>query len=177
MFIRTVPVLWFLQTNFRKAVIFPSPTVLLTGPSEHDPFVPYTWHPKQYTCSDSIVQRVPKTAMFDEHVTSGYLPCRENAGLVQILVTCQGTDCVYVNGVQSSVHQRWARRYKDGPYLTNIVCHFMSPRSSQECVFDCLIRPPQRLHSGTVHRLLVQHKPVVTNQLITQTTTHTSVRT
>jgi hypothetical protein len=43
---------------------------------------------------------MPKTAMFDEHVTSGYLPYRENAGLIEILVTCQVSAIVYVKGAQ-----------------------------------------------------------------------------
>ena len=56
--------------------------------------------------------------MSDEHVTCGYLPCRENAGLVQILVTFQVSARVSVNGAQSRVHKRLSRRDVHMCYFT-----------------------------------------------------------
>ena len=133
-------------TKFLKLLIFPSPRVFcLTAPSEHDPSLLYTWQrPEQYTRSHSTVKRVPKTAVWRTcHLwklamswerwactnighLSGFCPrictwCTIEGSPTFGQALCP--DVLFHHG-----------SFKDGPYLTDIVCHFMSPRSSQQCV-------------------------------------------
>jgi len=106
------------NTKFLKRLIFPSPRVFcLTGPSEHDPFLLYTWQrPKQYTCSDSTVKRVPKTAVWRTcHLwipaMSWELWAGTNTGHLSGVWP-------RVNGAQSRVHQLLARRDVQMCYFT-----------------------------------------------------------